>query len=545
MKQGDTIAVLDLANRLGQPRLSDVQPARRLPYAATVDYAHEVAELTAVNRGVVDRPNSSLWMRSDFLFVGIPTVNDAAAMRDHRHAETSHAGVVGRGRIAAYAAFAWPLVAASVPLTLFIPAFYVERFGLPLAGVGMVVLLGRLTDALSDPLIGALSDRTRARFGRRRSWVAVATLPLIALMWLLFAPPITPTLPLFAATMIAFYLCWTAAYIPYQAHGGDLSSDYATRGRIYAAQGLAMLLATTGALAIPVLLFDPRAMAVRALVGIAAPTGAAGVTPYADILFAIAVTVSVVTPGLLILYLKSVPDAPAAPDVPAASGVAPRWNALREPLFLRLVGATFVVQGGLYWFVALLPFYLTHVLGRADLLLFALFVQQGWAMLMTPVWARIAIALGRGPTLALALAMFAVGLGLLGLVPRGAEGAAIVALVFLGTPTMAIAMLPVSMAADAADLAVLRLRTPVSALFIGTLNLSVKAGIAVGGLALAVAAGLGFDPGTGAGAERLGWLTLVVPALLALSGAAAVLRFPLSPQRHAIIARRLARRTTA
>ena len=49
-----------------------------------------------------------------------------------------------------------------------------------LSALGFLMLALRVFDALSDPLIGALSDRTRTRFGRRRPWIVLGSLPLAA-----------------------------------------------------------------------------------------------------------------------------------------------------------------------------------------------------------------------------------------------------------------------------------------------------------------------------------------------------------------------------
>src|SRR3982750_1614493 len=75
-------------------------------------------------------------------------------------------------RLIALSAVAVPVAAAGLPLAVYLPPIYVQDHGLSLGAIGLIFLVGRLWDALLDPLVGTLSDRTRTRFGRRRPWIA-------------------------------------------------------------------------------------------------------------------------------------------------------------------------------------------------------------------------------------------------------------------------------------------------------------------------------------------------------------------------------------
>ena len=69
-----------------------------------------------------------------------------------------------------YALPAIPLAALALPLYVIVPTFYAQNLGLPIAAVGTVLLLIRLLDAASDPLIGWLCDRLFLKSGRRRTF---------------------------------------------------------------------------------------------------------------------------------------------------------------------------------------------------------------------------------------------------------------------------------------------------------------------------------------------------------------------------------------
>ncbi len=130
------------------------------------------------------------------------------------------------GQLAAFAAPALPLAAAGLPLSVYLPPFYVTELGLGLPLVGAIFMLSRVWDALSDPLIGVLCDRTRTRFGRRKPWIAAGA-PLFALAALaVFAPGLFGVRPgplWLGAWLFLFYLGWTMLQIPLSAWGGELS----------------------------------------------------------------------------------------------------------------------------------------------------------------------------------------------------------------------------------------------------------------------------------------------------------------------------------
>lgn len=91
----------------------------------------------------------------------------------------------------------------------------------PIALVGAIVVVGRVIEALDDPLIGYWSDRTRSRWGRRLPFIVLGT-PLLALtFFLLWTPPVDGEsvwngVYLFVL-LEAFFLCNTLVGGPYEA----------------------------------------------------------------------------------------------------------------------------------------------------------------------------------------------------------------------------------------------------------------------------------------------------------------------------------------
>lgn len=85
--------------------------------------------------------------------------------------------------------------------------------------IGLIFAVGRLFDAVTDPVIAGMSDRGKFKFGRRRTFLAVAIVPFSILSALVFFPPVESSSPMnaiFVTVMVlAFYLFMTMYVTPY------------------------------------------------------------------------------------------------------------------------------------------------------------------------------------------------------------------------------------------------------------------------------------------------------------------------------------------
>src|SRR5215510_2737362 len=74
-------------------------------------------------------------------------------------------------------------------MILYQTRFYTDTAGLSAVAVGTMLLTLRLGDAVVDPVIGALADRTRTRWGSFRPWVLWTALPFGLVFWLVYVTP--------------------------------------------------------------------------------------------------------------------------------------------------------------------------------------------------------------------------------------------------------------------------------------------------------------------------------------------------------------------
>jgi glycoside/pentoside/hexuronide:cation symporter, GPH family len=162
---------------------------------------------------------------------------------------------LNRKTLAAYGGLGLPLAMLLLPVYVHVPKLY-HDLGLPLATIGVVLLIARLCDALADPLIGSLADRTPGR--RRRRWLLASAPALGLLSWLMLVPPFIPTPLTLLLLSCALYIAWSALTVPYLAYGLELSADYHQRARLAAAREGFGLLGTVLALLLPLLWPTPE-----------------------------------------------------------------------------------------------------------------------------------------------------------------------------------------------------------------------------------------------------------------------------------------------
>lgn len=124
-------------------------------------------------------------------------------------------------------------------LTVFFLYFLTSVVGLRPALAGTVVFIGRLWDAVNDPIVGWLSDRTQSLWGRRYPWMIVGVIPLAVLVWLLWSvPPVNRSwlLGYYGLVLMLYDLALTLVVLPYSALAAELAQTYDERTQLISFQ---------------------------------------------------------------------------------------------------------------------------------------------------------------------------------------------------------------------------------------------------------------------------------------------------------------------
>lgn len=161
---------------------------------------------------------------------------------------------LSRTTIYAHGSLGMPLAVIGYPLAIWIPAHYSGGLGISLAAVGTILMLARLTDVVTDPLMGEISDRWRTRIGRRRPWLLIGS-PLMMLgVYNLFIPDEGVGIVYFLVWLAVFFLGATMITLPHRAWGAELSPDYHQRSRVTAGREIYVLIGLLLAAAIPMII---------------------------------------------------------------------------------------------------------------------------------------------------------------------------------------------------------------------------------------------------------------------------------------------------
>jgi Na+/melibiose symporter-like transporter len=416
----------------------------------------------------------------------------------------------------------FPLAALTVPLYIYLPAFYADEMGLGLAAVGGVLLAARLLDVVIDPVVGVLSDHWTTRIGRRRPWLLLGTPLALFAVFKLFRPePGVGDLYLLVWTGV-LYLAWTILLLPYYAWAAELSPDYHERARITGFRESFVILGTLAAAGLP------------ALQG--------GRATGAGALSMLAMLMMVALPIAIGVTLAVVPERPVAP-VPAAGLGGWRAIVANRP-FRRLIAAYLLNGLGNGLTATLFTLFASHVVKVPDLTGALLFVYFLAGILAVPFWLWLSRRRGKHRAWAISLVwtccwfVWAPALG-----PGDVAWYALIS-VMTGIGLGADLTLPSAMQADIVDLDTLESGARRAGLYFALWGMATKLALAIAvGIAFPLLDLAGFDPARtangGPALTALGLLYAIVPVAIKLGATALVWNYPLDADAHAQVRARL------
>lgn len=328
----------------------------------------------------------------------------------------------------------------TLPIAVYMPRFYADDVLVPLGYIAVAMAGARALDALTDPVVGWLTDRTRTRWGRRLPWITLAV-PLSALSFFaLFNPPEAldgaAASLWFAAAFSLYYLFYTMVEIPHQALGAELTLDYRERSSLFGYKAFFIAGGSLVGSMLPWLLQTDDLESRQAYRNMGMLCGA----------------VIVVSCVPLVLKLRERPEFSRQKANPLTPGIrrAFRNRPFRILLLSKILYAIPLPFSGIMW-----PFYIYYLIQPADplfwlTLTFACYLLVGFSCI--PLWVRMAQRFGKRPTwIFTALLGVACYLPFFFFLGVGQEILALVLCVITGIPASASVVLGPAMGSDTID----------------------------------------------------------------------------------------------
>lgn len=422
-----------------------------------------------------------------------------------------------------------------VPMWSVLQGIYATYHGLALSTIATVILIGRLFDAITDPMIGYMSDRTRTYFGSRKPWVALGGLLFLLSSYFLYVPPENVSPTYFLLWFLAFFFSWTIFEIPHLAWGGELAANTAERNRIYALRYGFTQVGGLMFFVIPLLPFFPTSE----------------ITPET-------LKWSVLIMGLFLLpsifvCVKKVDNGNFLtiyrPDRKSERHQKILISILRnKPLLLFLSSYAFCGIGAGMW-IGLLYIYIDSYLNLGSQLSILFLVSVAIGAISVGVWYKFAMVFGKKNAWSGGVAF--IGVGSLGITMIDPSGSPIIPLAILMSFTFvgyaSLNAITPSLLSDIVDYGKWKFGTEQGATYFAAYTLITKANVGIGGaISLGIAGFYGFDAALSAfSSEMIFGLKLGIgylPAVIIIAGLFNIGLVPIDARQHKIILRRLAER---
>ncbi|MGB0938910.1 MAG: MFS transporter, partial [Colwellia sp.] len=222
----------------------------------------------------------------------------------------------------------------------FVVFYYSQVMGLPAALAGLAALIALVVDAVTDPLMGDISDNWFGKLGRRHPFMVAAVIPFPLSLYMLFTPPAG----LEQQGLFLWLVCWsivvrvmlTMFNVPHNALGAELSSDYEERTKIVSYR---TLLGYIGGIALSVIALNSFFKASEQF-----PDGMLNAQGYSS-LGALAAVIAFISMIICILGTKfAIPHLPKAKENQKKIDFSRSFKAFGEALKLKPFRLIFIVQ---------------------------------------------------------------------------------------------------------------------------------------------------------------------------------------------------------
>lgn len=453
-------------------------------------------------------------------------------------------GELKRSVVLLHGSIGMPLAIIGYPLAIFLPPFYAQEMGVSMALMALVLMIARISDIITDPLIGTLSDRWQTRFGRRKPWLVMGVPLMLLGTVMIFMPKEGVGISYLLWWTVLMYLGWTMVTLPYGAWGAELSPLYHQRSRVVAAREgfvlVGMFLAALAPAGIQALGARYQAgytdgWMMQTAVMMFGRNGELS-TGYGPIMAAMGWMMLILLPLTVFLVVWRVKEGPAQAVQSTDWKKGLRIMKNNGP-FKRMVLMLLVVVTAEAFRNALSVFFMQHVIQIQAQIGLMYLMYFGVGIVGIPFWLYLGRRIGKHRAFCSALLLSSAGIVGMFFLSKGQLWPFAALFAIKGFCFAAFQFLPLSMLADIVDLDTARSREHRAGLFFAISGMAQKSAMALGiGLSLGMLSLVGFQATAAVHSDSqllsLRILYIVGPVLLYLLASAIAWRYPLTAVRQ-------------
>ena len=413
-------------------------------------------------------------------------------------------------------------------IQFFLMKFYTDGALILPALAGNALLIGKIWDAINDPLFGWLTDKTKSRFGKRRVFMIFGAIPLaiaIALLWYVPAANRIWTFIWIAFSFMLFDTLWTLTNVPYYALTSELTDDYDERSSL-----------TTYRMVMAVPAYLLGAAITPAIVGLFAlqRTGYA----FIGILYGVISCVVLLISAAGFRERKVAVESKPEPNPFKSMGAA-----LRNKPFVWLCAVYLTVNLSFAFIKILMAYYIEYQLLMKAQTTLVMGLMLVCVTISLPFWQWLSRRMDKGPAYAIGMGVGALAVLITFFLPHGATPLIYLVSVLAGFGFAANWIFPWAMVADVGDYDRLETGQQRSGMYYGVWGLATKISEA---LALAAVGWILTGFGYVANAVQTSFALLgirlffgLVPAIIIIIALPFLYRYPITRRSHAEVRARL------
>lgn len=273
--------------------------------------------------------------------------------------------------------------------------YLTDTVGLAASLAGIAILIGKFWDAVTDPMVGFLSDRTRSRWGRRRPYLLFGALPLLLAMWYFFSAPDysgAQTAGFLWATLALCLLntAYTVVNIPYGSLTPEITKDYQERTSL---NGFRFSFAVIGTILGAAVVLPIVNLAKNPHVGYS----------HVGLLFGFIMAATILTTFFSVRETTHLSD-----PRPKTKFFDTFLVVFKNKTYMRLVAVYTLNLTGITFVQTMLVYYFKYIYQNETMTTIAMLLLLGVAMLCVPLSVLVAKRIGKKRTYQLALAILVV-----------------------------------------------------------------------------------------------------------------------------------------